>query len=48
MKTTKHFQRTIQAYLEQRAVEDEPFAVTYKNVDKNIDDCITYILNQVQ
>lgn len=48
MKTTDHFKRTIQAYLEQRAVEDDLFAVTYKKADKNIDDCITYILNEVQ
>lgn len=48
MKTTDHFKRTIQAYLEQRAVEDEFFAVTYDKADKNIDDCITYILNEVQ
>lgn len=48
MKTTDHFKRIIQAYLEQRAVEDELFAVAYDKTDKNIDDCITYILNEVQ
>jgi len=48
MKTTDHFKRTIQAYLEQRAVEDELFAVTYDKADKNMEDCITYILNEVQ
>lgn len=48
MKTTDHFKRTIQAYLAQRAQEDELFAVTYKKPNKNIDDCITYILNEVQ
>lgn len=48
MKGTEHFKRTIQAFLEQRAAEDELFAVNYRNPTKNIDDCITYILNYVQ
>lgn len=48
MKGTEHFKRTIQAFLEQHAVEDELFAVSYRNPAKNIDDCITYILNYVQ
>lgn len=47
MKGTEHFKRTIQAFLEQRAAEDELFAVSYRNPAKNIDDCITYILNYV-
>lgn len=48
MKTTEHFKRTIQAYLEQRASEDEYFSKKYRNPAKNIDDCVTYILNYVQ
>ncbi|MEG0591328.1 MAG: PcfK-like family protein [Lachnospiraceae bacterium] len=48
MKGTEHFKRTIQAFLEQRAAEDELFAVNYRNPAKNIDDCVTYILNYVQ
>ena len=48
MKGTDHFKRTIQMYLEQRAAEDELFAKNYHNHAKNIDDCITYILNYVQ
>ena len=48
MKGTDHFKRTIQMYLEQRAAEDELFAKSYRNPAKNIDDCITYILNYVQ
>lgn len=48
MKTTAHFKRTIQAHLEQRASEDKLFAVAYHKEGKNIDDCITYILNEVQ
>lgn len=48
MNVTDHFKRTIQAYLAQRAMEDELFAVTYKKQGKNINDCCTYILNEVQ
>ena len=48
MKGTDHFKRTIQMYLEQRAAEDTLFAKSYRNPAKNIDDCITYILNYVQ
>ena len=29
-------------------MEDELFAAKYDNPDKNIDDCVTYILNYVQ
>ena len=35
-------------FLEQRAAEDELFAKSYRNPAKNIDDCVTYILNYVQ
>ena len=48
MKTTNHFKRTIQAYLEETAIKDELFAVAYAKTGKNIDECITYILNEVQ
>ena len=48
MKGTEHFKRTIQMYLEQRAAEDELFAKNYRNPAKNMDDCVTYILNYVQ
>ena len=48
MKATDHFKRTIQAYLNNRAAEDELFAVSYRKEGKNIDDCITYILNYVK
>lgn len=48
MKGTDHFKKTIQMYLEQRAAEDELFAKNYRNPAKNIDDCVTYILNYVQ
>ena len=48
MKGTEHFKRTIQMYLEQRAEEDTLFARSYRNSAKNIDDCVTYILNYVK
>lgn len=48
MKGTEHFKREIQSYLEQRAEYDELFARAYRNPLKNIEDCVTYILNYVQ
>lgn len=48
MKVSTHFQTEIQSYLEQRAEYDELFARSYRNPLKNIEDCITYILNEVQ
>lgn len=47
-KATDYFKTTIQRYLEQRAQSDELFAPIYTKENKNIDDCITYILNYVQ
>ncbi|MDH6311220.1 peptidyl-tRNA hydrolase [Dysgonomonas sp. PFB1-18] len=48
MKSTAYFTRTILTYLEQRAETDPLFAEAFAKADKNIDDCITYILNTVQ
>lgn len=48
MKGTEQFKKTIKAYLDERAKTDELFAVTYAKPNKNIDDCITFILNQVK
>ncbi len=48
MKTTDHFKRTIETYLAERAYTDELFAVSFNNPDKNMDDCITYILHYVK
>lgn len=45
MNGTDHFKRTIQAYLDSRAAEDRLFAANYQKPNKNIDDCITYLLN---
>ena len=47
-KATDYFKQTIQSYLQRRAQEDELFALRYANPKKNIDDCITFILNYVK
>lgn len=48
MKSTETFKKTIQEYLENRAASDALFSEKFKNEEKNIDDCITYILNEVK
>lgn len=48
MKGTENFKRTIQAYLEERAKVDDLFAKSYSKPNKSIDECITFILNEVQ
>lgn len=47
-KVTDYFKQTIQNYLRCRAQEDELFAPRYANPKKNIEDCITFILNYVK
>lgn len=46
MKGTEQFKQTIKAYLDERAKRDELFAVSYAKENKNLDDCITFVLNQ--
>lgn len=48
MKASNAFKQTIQKYLEERAVSDPLFAVTYRKEKKNLDECVTYILNEVK
>jgi hypothetical protein len=48
MKSTDSFKQVIQNHLNQAAEKDSLFAETLKKENKNIDDCITYILNTVQ
>jgi len=48
MKSTEIFKQTIKAYLDKRASEDELFAISYAKENKNVNDCITYILDTVQ
>ena len=48
MKTTENFKKVINEKLQQIASKDDLFAVNLKKPSKNIDDCVTYILNTVQ
>ena len=48
MKGTEHFTRTIAEYLNQRASTDPLFAPNLMKPNKNIEDCVTYILNEVK
>ena len=48
MSGTEQFTRTIAEYLNQRAATDPLFAPNLATPHKNIEDCITYILQQVQ
>lgn len=47
-KGTQAFSDTIKAYLEQRAENDAMFAIRFANPSKSMEDCVTYIINQVQ
>ena len=48
MKSTDAFKQTIKEYLSRRSKEDKLFAMSCAKESKNLDDCITYILNTVQ
>lgn len=48
MKGTEQFTRTIAEYLNQRAMTDPLFAPNLAKPNKNIEECVTYILNEVQ
>jgi len=48
MKSTEHFQKVIEARLQEMAAADPLFAVNLKKEHKNIEGCITYILTTVQ
>lgn len=48
MKGTEQFTRTIVEYLNQRAMTDPLFAPNLMKPHKNIEECVTYILKQVQ
>ena len=48
MKGTEHFKQTIAEYLNQRAMADPLFAPNLMKPNKNIEECIIYILNEVQ
>lgn len=48
MKSTDTFKQTIKQHLDEVAASDPLFAEKYNNPEKNIDDCVTYILNYVK
>lgn len=48
MKATNTFKEVIKSYLDGRAATDELFAKTYTKEGKSVDDCVTYIMNQVK
>jgi hypothetical protein len=48
MKGSELFKQSIKEYLDKRAAEDEQFAKVYAKEKKNLDDCVTYILNTVK
>jgi len=48
MKGTEHFIRTIAEYLNVRAMTDPLFALNLQKPNKSIEECVTYILSEVQ
>lgn len=48
MKGSNYFKNVIEDYLNAQTQKDRLFAKTLKKENKNIDDCITYILNRVK
>lgn len=48
MKSTETFKKTISEQLDKVAANDQAFAEKMNNPKKNIDDCVTYILNTVK
>ncbi|MBD5131922.1 MAG: PcfK-like protein [Clostridiales bacterium] len=47
-KGTDKFKQVIKTYLEKRAKEDELFAPKYANPKKSLDECVDYIIDEVQ
>jgi hypothetical protein len=48
MKSTDQFKTTIENKLNEMAAADDNLAANLQKEGKNIDDCVTYILNRVQ
>ncbi len=48
MKGTEQFTRVIADFLNERAMTDPLFAKNLNKEEKNIEDCVTYILNEVK
>lgn len=47
-KGTMAFADTIRHYLERKAENDVLFAVKFANLSKSVEDCVTYIINEVK
>lgn len=47
-KVTEDFKIIIQQYLDKRAADDSLFSETLKKENKSIDECVNYILSEVQ
>lgn len=48
MKATNEFKQIIKNYLDNRAQNDELFAVSYQKPNKSLDECINFIFQEVQ
>lgn len=48
MKGSENFKSVIQKYLDDRAAQDSLFAQTLQKPNKSIDQCVDYILGEVQ
>ena len=46
MEKQNSFKQTIQSYLDNRAKSDELFAIAYRKENKNIDECLAYIMGE--
>jgi hypothetical protein len=44
-KVSENFKQVIKNYLDNRAAEDELFALTYKKENKSLEECCNYIMN---
>ena len=48
MKGTQAFQDTIKGYLDSMAIKDQLFAEKYANPSKSLEECVDFILSEVQ
>lgn len=46
MKGTEHFKQTIKAFLDNKAANDELFAQSYNKPHKNLDACVSNIIEE--
>lgn len=48
MKGSEEFKSVIKSYLDNRAAQDTLFALSYAKPNKSLDECVAYILGEVQ